>query len=265
MSFVLFIKGLKSSAKLILVFLALITLYGTMVVYMYDPQMSESLQDMVNSMPQMFAAFNMGEIGTNLLEFISNYLYGFLFVACPLVFISILSLKLVCNYVDSTSMAYLLATPNTRKKIIVTQAMVLISSVMILLLYIMFVIWATKAVVFPSEELGIEFINLNLGLLGLLVCFSGICFCASCVFSHKSYAAGMGAGVCTFFLLCDMLHNVNEEIEFLKYLTPLTLFDTAKIIGNDENVIYNILSLYIIGIVFIIIGSCVFCKKDLHV
>ncbi len=265
MSKTLFLYSAKGGLKLSVIFLAILTLYGTIVVYMYDPELSNSLQDMVNSMPQVFAAFNMMSMGTNLLEFISNYLYGFLLVAFPLIFISLFSLKLVCNYVDSGVMAYFLASPNTRKKLIVTQLSILILSVIFMVLYIMAVILLMTVFVFPGESLGIEFINLNIGLLGLLICFSGICFFSSCTFSDKTYASIFGAGICTTFLLIDMLKNISGDIEFLKYLTPISLFDANKIISGDENVVIPILILYIIGFVFMAAGVVLFCKKDLHV
>ena len=71
---------------------------------------------MAESMPQIFAAFGMGEVGTTLLEFITGYLYGMLFVIFPAVFIIILSNRLVAKYVDNGSMACLLASPHPEEE-----------------------------------------------------------------------------------------------------------------------------------------------------
>ena len=74
-------------------------------------------------MPEMMAAFGMTSIGDTLIEFLSAYLYGFLFMILPMVFSIMLANKLIMGYIDNGSMAYLLATPNTRFKIVFTQAL----------------------------------------------------------------------------------------------------------------------------------------------
>lgn len=69
----------------------------------------------------MMAAVGMTGVAANLLEWIKIYLYGFLMILFPLIFIIILVNKLVASYIDNGSMASLLATPNSRGKIIRTQ------------------------------------------------------------------------------------------------------------------------------------------------
>ena len=48
----------------------------------------------------------------------------------PLVFSIMLANKLIMGYIDNGSMAYLIATPNTRFKIVFTQALFLIISLL---------------------------------------------------------------------------------------------------------------------------------------
>ncbi|MEG1742074.1 MAG: ABC transporter permease, partial [Acetivibrio sp.] len=72
----LFKKEWKSNYKILLLFMAVLTMYAWMIISMFDPKLGESLEEMAASMPQLFAAFGMMEAGTTLLEFISNYLYG---------------------------------------------------------------------------------------------------------------------------------------------------------------------------------------------
>ena len=112
----LFAREVRSSYKLLLIFLAVLTLYGSMIVAMFDPKLGDSLNLMAESMPEIFAAFGMLDVGATLTQFIVNYLYGFLLIAFPLVFIVLLSNRLVARYVDRGSMAYLLATPNRPRK-----------------------------------------------------------------------------------------------------------------------------------------------------
>ena len=112
---VLFKKEWKSNYKILFIFLALLTMYCCVITTMYDPDLGESLKMMEESMPHLFAAFHMENPGTTMIEFLINYLYGFIVVVIPMIFILMLSNKLVTKYVDKGSMAYLLTTGNGRK------------------------------------------------------------------------------------------------------------------------------------------------------
>ena len=111
MNATLFKKEIKSNWLLLVIFLAVLSVYGSMITMMFNPEMGDSLKMMADSMPDLFAAFGMADVGQTLLEFVSGYLYGMLYVAFPGVFIIILSNRLVSRYVDNGSMAYLLAVP----------------------------------------------------------------------------------------------------------------------------------------------------------
>ncbi|MGE7787901.1 hypothetical protein [Lysinibacillus sp. NPDC096259] len=63
-------------------------------------------------MPELMSAFGMSNKGNTLIEFLSTYLYGFLLLMLPLVFIIMSANKLIMGYIDNGSTAYLIATPN---------------------------------------------------------------------------------------------------------------------------------------------------------
>ena len=97
MSLTLFRREVRAHWVLALVFAAVMTLYGSMIVSMFDPKLGESLAMMAESMPQIFAAFNMTDPGATLTEFLANYLYGFLFIVLPMVAILILAAGLAAQ------------------------------------------------------------------------------------------------------------------------------------------------------------------------
>ena len=103
MSLTLFRREVRAHWVLALVFAAVMTLYGSMIVSMFDPKLGESLAMMAESMPQIFAAFNMTDPGATLTEFLANYLYGFLFVVLPMVAILILAAGLVARWRGCTA------------------------------------------------------------------------------------------------------------------------------------------------------------------
>ena len=180
MNFTLFKKESKSNWLLLVIFLGVLSVYGSMITMMFDPKMGDSLKAMADSMPDLFAAFGMLNVGTTLLEFISGYLYGVLFIAFPGVFIIILTNRLAARYVDNGSMAYLLAAPVKRRRIMLTQAVFLLLCLLVMVGFVTGLILAFGEMLFPGELDIPAFLRLNAGLLGLLIFFGGACFCASC-------------------------------------------------------------------------------------
>lgn len=100
MSGTLLKRELKINGKLLALFLAVLTLYGGMITSMFDPKLGESLKAMADSMPDLFSAFGMNQSGATLTEFLSNYLYGFLLVVFPMVFLILLANRLLIRYLD---------------------------------------------------------------------------------------------------------------------------------------------------------------------
>ena len=82
-NFTLLKKEIKSNYKILLIFIGVLTLYSSMIISMFDPKLGESLKQMAESMPGLFSAFKMSDPGSTMIEFISNYLYGFLFIVFP--------------------------------------------------------------------------------------------------------------------------------------------------------------------------------------
>lgn len=259
----LFKREIKANYKLFIIFIGVLTLYAWMIISMFDPELGKSLEEMAKSMPQLFSAFGMAESGTTLAQFLVNYLYGFLLIVFPAVFIILLANKLMARYIDRGSMAYLLATPHKRSKIAFTQAFLLIISVLCLVLYVTILCIVIGEVTFPGELDIKNFIIINVALYGLLIFFSGICFCASCVFNEGKLSYGVGGGLIIAFILIQMVSQAGDKFEKLKYLTPITLFNTDGILSGEVSAFPMFIVLYMGGIILFGIGILLFGKRDL--
>lgn len=262
-NWVLFKKEIKSGFKLFLIFLGVLALYAGMIVAMFDPKLGDSLNKMAEGMPQLFAAFGMAQAGATLLEFVINYLYNFLFVVFPAVFIIIMSNRLVAAYVNNGSMAYILATPNTRKTIAATQLRVLTVFVFLLVALGALFTWWMSEHMFPGQLDVNKFFLLNVSLFGLMFFFIGLCFCFSCIFNETKKSYSLGAGLIIAFVLLQMLSQAGDKFELLKYATPLTLFNTNAIVTGDSQAITMFLALYVAGIALSFTGIHIFSKKDM--
>lgn len=256
-------KEIRSNWILLVIFLGVLSLYGIMITMMFDPKMGDSLRAMADSMPDMFAAFGMSNVGATLLEFVSGYLYGVLFIAFPGVFIIILTNRLTARYVDNGSMAYLLAAPVKRWRVMLTQAAFLLLSLVIMVGFITGLILMFSEALFPGELDIKAFVRLNTGLLGLQMFFGGACFCASCFFNESKYSSAISTTVIVYSLLLQMLSRVGEKFENLKYATPLTLFDIDGLSAGDTQAWLTCGALYIAGILLMGIGIARFSRRDL--
>lgn len=259
----LFAREVKANYKILFIFLAVISMYGSIIIAMFDPKLGDSIKMMAEGMPEMFAAFGMSNFSPVLVEFLGNILYGFIFIVFPLIFTMILNSRIVTRYIDRGSMAYLLATPNSRKKIIVTQAFVSFLSIVCIVAYMIGLGIVVSSIMFSGElEIG-KFLLINVGLFSLLIFLSGLCFAAACIFQDAKMANGVGMGACIAFLLLKMLSQASDKAEFFKYTTPITLFDPTAIIDGATSGYVGIGILFVVGMIFYTVGIQVFVKKDL--
>ncbi|OZG68108.1 ABC transporter permease subunit [Bifidobacterium eulemuris] len=118
-----------------------------------------------------------------------------------------------------------------------------------------------------SEDNGISFDNeayawLNFGCFLLLLAISAIGFFASCVFNRSKTAMALGGGLPFAFFLIEVITQMGESLENLKYFTINTLFDTEKIVAMD-NFAPGLCALAGIAVTLYAAGCAIFCKKDL--
>lgn len=264
-SLTLFKRECRSNYKILLIFLAVLALYSSVIIAMFDPKLGESMKAMAESMPQVFAAFGMSNAASTMIEFLANYLYGFLLIVFPSVFIILTANRLVARYTDRGSMAYLLSSPNRRTKIVLTQAVFLTAGIFLLVAFVTVLCMAVSGAMFPGELDNEKFLLLNTGLFGLLLFIGGICFCSSCVFNDTRLSYGVGSGLVIAFILIQMLSQAGEKFETLKYATPLTLFQPESLIAGEENAVWLFLILYAAGILLFAAGIFAFKKRDLPI
>ncbi|WP_139651241.1 ABC transporter permease subunit [Raoultibacter phocaeensis] len=261
----LFAKEVRANLFVFVVITALLAMYVAVIVSMFDPELGKSLDMMMESMPELFAAFGMATQGSTMIEFLLNYLYGFLLVLFPLVLILIMVNKLVVRYLDRGTMSYLLATPNSRAKIILTLAGVLVALLAVLMVVVAALEIGSSEALFPGELDRAGLMQANAGLFGLWLFMAGLCFLSACAFSNASVALWAGGGVCILAYLLQAVSQVGEKLEFLKYATPLTLFDSYGLAAGEASAIAGAVSLGAMGVVFFGVGIVVFCKRDLSI
>lgn len=241
---------------------AVLAMYASVVTSMFDPQLGESLNRMMESMPELFAAFGMANPGSTLAEFQANYLYGFLYLALPLVLILLLNSRFLVRWIDRGSMAWLLAAPLPRRKLAATQVAALAAWVTLACLWVTGLGWAVGEGMFPGELAAGPYLRLNLGLWALLQLLAAICFFAGCAVPDSRLATGAGGGVCVLFLLLDMLAGMGDSWDWLRFATPLTLYDPMGLAAGTA-ALWPAAALAGAALALYLLGGAVLCRRDL--
>ena len=246
----------------IIIFLFLV-MYTTVIIYMYDPELAEMLQGYQEALPEMMAAVGMTGVASSLIEWMQIYLYGFIMLLFPLIFIIIAVNKLVMGFIDNGSMAGILSTPNSRGKIIITQLLSLYVWLIILMVCISAVGIVSANALFPNELAIEKYLCLNVGTLMLWFAVAGITFLAACIFSDAKYYYFFGAGVPILFFFFNMMGNMGDSLKFFKYLTIYSLLPAEKLIAGNNEAVLPCVFLLLISILLSAVGGVYFTKRDL--
>ena len=186
-----------------------------------------------------------------------------LLIAFPMVFLILLSLRLVVKYVDQGAMSYLLSGGNSRSCLIRTQMSVLLTNLLVMDGYCVLLGIICSAWMFPGKLDIRAYLSLNLGLFGLHIFLAGYCFMISCMCNESRKAALVGAELPVLFLLLQMLSNMEGAAEWLRYLTLFSLFQQEKLIETEARGYLLAAVLFVIGIVCFWIGKRSFERRDL--
>lgn len=261
----LYKREMKNSVRLIVIFAAIMTMYVSIIISMYDPELMKTLDGFVEVMPDLMAAVGMSAGAANLLEFMISYLYGFILLIFPMLFSILRGNGLIAKYVDRGSMVTLTAAPVKRRTIALTQMSVLLTGIIVLICYVTVLEIAVAQGSFPGELALRDLIKVNAGLLCLHFFIAGICFFFSCLCSDTKYSIGFGAGIPALMYVLHMLANAGEKAENIKYLSLFTLFDPDGIAcGETSALICGIVLLFGAAVLFAL-GIFAFNRKDLHI
>lgn len=261
----LFRHNMKVCALPCIIIFLVLAMYTSVIIYMYDPKFADMLNDYQQAMPEIMSAVGMSGIASSLIEWMQIYLYGFIMLLFPLIFIIIAVNKLVMTYIDKGSVAGLLATPNSRGKIIVTQLLSVYLWIVILMVLILATGLVCSKAIFPGELEIKRYLCLNLGTLTLWIAVAGIAFFAACVCSEAKYYYLFGAGIPILFFLFQMMGNMGDKLKFFRYMTIYTLLPAEEIVAGNQGAVVPCLILLGISIGLWVAGCVVFTRKDLAV
>ena len=221
----------------------------------------EGVTDVFASMGSFTAAFGMDRLSFGTLT-------GFYAIECGNVlglggafYAALCGVGILSKEEKERTAEFLLTHPVSRGRIVTEKlaAVLLQITVMNLVVFGLAVgfVWAIGEEM-PWKELGL----LHLAYYLLQLELAGICFGIS-AFTRRG-SAGIGLGLASILYFLNIIANITESAEFLKYITPFGYADGADVISEGCLNMGMVLPGMALGVVGIILAYWHYRRKDIH-
>jgi len=262
----LFKANIKNNRFIWILMTVIFCFYMFMVIFMYDPKSSEAMDEVLKLLPEgLINALGMSTFGSSLFDFLSSYIYGMLIFLFPMITSIVINHRMLASTIDNGSMAYIVATPNSRKKIAITQALFSIISITLLAIVVTAFSVLIAISLHPGElEIG-KFLLLNLYALLMYYAIGGIGFFASSISSESKTSLGIGIGVPVGFVVIQMLGNIDPDTSWIGNFSLYKLFAPEKVASLNWFIFLGMGVFLILGIALYLGGIYYFDKRNLYI
>ena len=229
----LFFHELKRGRLSLAIWSAAIAFMLGVCVIIY-PEMSSQMgeiSEMFADMGSFSAAFGMDEI--NFGEFM-----GYFGIECGNVlglggafFAAILGISALAKEEKDKTAEFLLSSPISRNKIITEKLLAVVSQIVILNVAVVAVVVAAMLAIGESANLG-TIALLFLAYFLMQIQIAAITFGVSAFI--KRGGLGIGFGIAIGFYFLNIVANLTEELEWLKWITPFGYADGAAIVSDES-------------------------------
>lgn len=228
------------------------------------PEMKEQM-DSVNSIFASMGSFSEA-FGMDRLNF--GTFVGFYAVECGNVlglggafYAALCAVGILSKEEKDKTAEFLLTHPVSRKRIITEKLIAVLFQITAMNIIIYAISVGSIALVgetIPWKEISL----LHLAYYLLQIELAQICFGISAFLSKGSVGVGLGIAAMMYFL--NLIANIADVVDFLKYITPFGYCDGADIVSNGrlDGVMAAVGT--VIGIGGVIIAYLKYMKKDIH-
>ena len=221
----------------------------------------EGIGEVFSSMGSFTAAFGMDRLNF-------GTLVGYYTIECGNVlglggafFSALCAVNILSKEEKEKTAEFLLAHPVSRARILTEKLVAVLVQISALNLIIYAVSVGSMAMI--GEEIPWKEVNLlHLAYYLLQLELAGICFGIS-AFLRKG-SAGAGLGIAMLLYCLNLVANITESADFLKYMTPFGYCDGADIVSSGSLNGTMIAIGMVMGIAGIASAHLYYTKKDIH-
>ena len=227
------------------------------------PEMEEQMQQMSSSFTEMgdfTAAFGMDELNIGKFQDFIGIEGGNIMGLLGVMFASLLGIKMIASEEDGHTAEFLLTHPISRSRVILEKLVALVIQITVLNVAVALISFALMALVqeeYEFDKLGLLFFSFYLAQLEV----GCISFGISAFLRRNSFGLGIGIGALAYFL--NIISNLIEELEFLKYITPLSYTDSATILYDGSLPMEYVGTGMIFLVVFVLLAFMVYRRKEI--
>ena len=254
---------LKQSRISLIVWTLSIASLLAVCVFLYPSMKNEmdAVSEMFSSMGSFTAAFGMDKVSFGTLT-------GFYVVECGNIvglggafFAALCGISVLAKEEKEHTAEFLMTHPVSRWRVVTDKLIAVIFQLVILNVAVY--LTAVVSIALIGEDIPWKELNLlHLAYFFLQVETATVCFGIS-AFLRRS-GMGIGLGIAMLFYFLNLVANITEEADFLKYITPFGDAEGADIV-NSLSVNGEMLA---VGVAFTVAGIVIsyvkYCKKDLR-
>lgn len=258
----IYIKELKQSFKSLCIWTASIA-FMMLVCILLFPEMKnemESVTAVFANMGGFTAAFGMDKLSF-------GELMGFYGIECGNImglgggfFAALAGISVLAKEEKERTAEFLLTHPVSRFSVITGKLLSVLTQVVILNLVAVSVSLISAAAIGESFEMN-EFILLHTAYLIMQTEIACICFGISAFIKRGSIGTGLGLALALYFM--NIVCNISEQAEFLRYITPYGYAEASNIISEGKLDMGLIAVGAVISVVGAAIGYIRYIKKDI--
>lgn len=253
---------LKQNRISMTVWTAAIGLLFAVCIFIF-PEMKEEMDgvsDMFASMGSFTQAFGMDKVSFGTLT-------GFYAVECGNIlglggafFAALCAVSVLAKEEKEHTAEFLLTHPVSRIRI-VTEKLIAVKLQVFLLNVVVYILSIASIAVIGEEIPWEEITLLHLAYLILQMEIAAICFGISAFLRHGSMGIGLGVAAVMYFL--NLIANISDSAEFLRYITPFAYAEGADIVANVSLDV----ELILLGLAYAAAGIAAayvkYCGKDI--
>ena len=258
----IYIKELKQSFKSLCIWTVSIAFMMLVCVLLFPEMKGEmdSVSSIFANMGGFTAAFGMDKLSF-------GQLMGFYGIECGNVlgigggfFAALAGISVLANEEKERTAEFLLTHPISRISIIAQKLLSVLTQIVVLNIVVVAVSLISAAVINESFEMK-EFMLLHVAYLIMQLEISCICFGISAFIKRGSIGIGLGLALAFYFM--NLVCNMTEQAEVLRYITPYAYAEASNIISEGKLDTVLIVTGIIIAVIGAAVGFVKYTKKDI--